>query len=150
LTLQCHLSYFFSDDDDPTDVDNNHFDTLFGARRFDFGPTSIYGPFARSNISNLGLRMKLKLARNITSFIALSAYWLTSSDDTWTTARISNPADILDNFVGTKIETRVRWELIPKNVRIESGLAHLFATDFMENANKDDVAYLYTQVVFWF
>ena len=44
---QVVLQYdYVSGDDGPTDGDNNRFDTLYGARRFEWGPTSIYGPFA--------------------------------------------------------------------------------------------------------
>ena len=56
---------YASGDDDPNDADNNRFDTLYGARRFDFGPTGIYGPFARANLSTPGMRIKLKPAANM-------------------------------------------------------------------------------------
>lgn len=141
---------YASGDDDPNDADNNRFDTLYGARRFDFGPTGIYGPFARSNLISPGIRLKLKPASDISSFIALRSYWLASDNDAWTTAGISNSAGQSDNFIGTQIEARIRWELVPKNVRIEAGAAHLFAGDIMNEASKSDSSYLYTQAVFWF
>ena len=141
---------YASGDDDPNDADNNRFDTLFGARRFDFGPTGIYGPFARSNLSTPGVRLKLKPASNITSFAALRGYWLASDNDAWTTARIANAVGQSDNYIGTQFEVRVRWEIIPKNMRLEAGAAHLIAGDLMENAGKDDATYLYSQLVFWF
>ncbi|MGH8553612.1 MAG: alginate export family protein, partial [Methylococcales bacterium] len=42
---------YASGDADPNDRKNGRFDTLFGARRFEFGPTGIWGAFARSNIN---------------------------------------------------------------------------------------------------
>ncbi|MFT5397202.1 MAG: hypothetical protein ACI85N_002420 [Gammaproteobacteria bacterium] len=141
---------YASGDDDPNDGDNNRFDTLYGARRFDFGPTGIYGPFARSNLSAPGIRLKLKPASNVTSFLALRGYWLVSDNDAWTTARITNVAGQSDNYIGTQIEARVRWEVLPKNIRIEAGAAHLLAGDVMDNAGKSDATYLYSQAVFWF
>jgi len=141
---------YASGDDDPNDADNNRFDTLYGARRFDFGPTGIYGPFARSNISTPGIRLKFKPTSNIKSFIALRGYWLASDNDAWTTAGISNVAGQSDNYIGTQIEARVIWDVLPKNVRLEAGAAHLFAGDLMDGAGKSDAAYLYSQAIFSF
>jgi alginate export protein len=148
---QLLLQYdYASGDDDPNDGENNRFDTLYGARRFDFGPTGIYGPFARSNLSTPGIRLKLKPASKISSFFALRAYWLASDNDSWTTAGITNAAGQSDNYIGTQVEARVRWEVVPKNVRVEAGAAHLFAGDLMDSAAKNDVTYLYSQVVLSF
>lgn len=141
---------YASGDDDPNDADNNRFDTLYGARRFDFGSTGLYGPFARANLSTPGVRLKLKPAANVTSFLALRGYWLASDNDAWTTARITNAAGQSDNFIGTQVEVRVRWEVLSENVRIEAGAAHLFAGDVMDGAGKSDATYLYSQAVFWF
>ena len=141
---------FASGDDDPTDGDNNRFDTLFGSRRFDFGPTSIYGAFTRANLSTPGIRLKLKPYQSITSFLALRGFWLADTDDAWTTADIRNPAGRSESFVGTQIEARLRWNPIPKNVRIEAGFAHLFASDLMDTAGKNDSTYVYSQAVISF
>ena len=141
---------YASGDDDPNDADNNRFDTLYGARRFDFGPTGIYGPFARANLSTPGVRLQIKPAVNVTSFLALRGYWVASDNDAWTTARITNATGQSDNYIGTQIEARVRWEVLPKNIRIEAGAAHLFAGDVMDGEGKSDASYLYSQVVFWF
>jgi hypothetical protein len=141
---------YASGDDDPNDNDNNRFDTLYGARRFDFGPTGIYGPFARANLSTPGVRLQLKPAPNVTSFFALRGYWLASDNDVWPTARITNKAGQSDNYIGTQVEARMRWEVLPKNIRIEAGAAHLFAGDVMDGAGKSDATYLYSQLVLWF
>ncbi len=148
-SLQLLVQYdYASGDDDPNDGDNNRFETLFGARRFDFGPTSIYGPFARSNLRSLGLRLKLKPTADVTSTIAWRTFRLASSDDAWTTARISGAPGKAETFIGSQIEFRLRWEVIPGNVRIESGAARLFAGDLMDHAAKKDATYVYSQLVF--
>src|SRR3546814_4960554 len=36
------------------------FDSLYGPRRSDFGPTGIYGPLGRNNISSPGVRLEVK------------------------------------------------------------------------------------------
>ncbi len=141
---------FASGDDDPNDADNNRFDTLFGARRFEYGPTSIYGAFARSNINTPGIRLKLKPANNIDSFFALRGFWLASNDDIWTTAGFGNAAGQSNSYIGTQIEARVRWNIAPKNILLEAGAAHLFAGDIMDAANRDDATYVYSQAILHF
>lgn len=141
---------FASGDEALNDDDNNRFDTLYGARRFEFGPTSIYGAFARSNLSSPGLRLKLEPGKTITSFIALRGYWLASDSDSWTTARISNVGSQSDSYIGTQVEARIRWDVVPKNVRLETGAALLFAGDLMNNTGKTDTSYFYSQLVLSF
>ena len=81
---------------------------------------------------------------------ALRGFWLASADDAWTTAAISNPAGQSENYIGTQIETRLRWDILPRNIRLEAGAAHIFAGDLMDQAGKKDVSYVYTQAVFSF
>jgi len=148
---QLLLQYdYASGDDNALDDDSNRFSTLYGARRFDYGPTSIYGPFIRGNISTPGLRLKLKPGENISSFLSLRGFWMASDDDGWIVAGLVNAPGSSNTYIGTQIEARVRWEVLPKNIRIEAGAAHLFAGDMMDAAGKDDTNYLYSQLVFTF
>ncbi|MCK5728075.1 MAG: hypothetical protein KAH08_02525, partial [Methylococcales bacterium] len=55
-----------------------------------------------------------------------------------------------DSYIGTQIEARIRWDILPKNVRLEGGIAHIFAGDLMENAHKKDSTYVYSQMVLKF
>lgn len=141
---------YASGDRNASDSDNGRFDTLYGARRFEFGPTSIYGAFARSNISSPGIRLKLKPNNTVSSFVALRGFWLASDDDSWTTARISNANNQSDSYIGSQIEARIRWDVVPDNIRLETGAAFLFAGRLMENAAKTDTGYFYTQINFNF
>lgn len=144
---------FASGDGDPTDGDNNRFDTLFGARRFDFGPTGIYGPFARSNLNTPGVRLQLKPARSVTSFLAVRSFWLADRSDTWTTAGVRDARGKSGSYLGTQFEMRLRWELLPGNLRLETGYAHLFDGDFIENAPNSsrpgDLDYFYLQAAIY-
>ncbi|MGR8948239.1 MAG: alginate export family protein, partial [Gammaproteobacteria bacterium] len=145
---------YASGDDSPLDGDNNRFDTLFGARRFEWGPTGIYGPFARANLNTPGLRLKLKPANTLSSFIAYRGYWLASDKDAWTTAGVRDPSGSTDGFLGHQVEVRVRYNPAPNNVQLEFGVAHLFAGDFIEHApnanDADDVTYAYSQITLKF
>jgi len=145
---------YASGDHSPTDTDNQRFDTLYGARRFDFGPTGIYGPFARANLSSPRLRLQFKPRDGISGFIAYSAFWLASDRDAWTTAKVQDPNGDSGDFIAQQIEVRVRWDLLPQSVRLEAGVAHLFAGEFMDdapNANgQGDTTYFYSQLAFSF
>lgn len=134
---------YASGDKRPDDGQYNRFDTLFGARRFDFGPTSLYGPFARANLRSPGLRLALTPSARIDSFVALRQYWLADADDAWTTAGLRNADGASRTELGTQIEARVRWNPIPKTLRIDTGVAHLFAGDFMNAAGKTDATFAY-------
>jgi hypothetical protein len=145
---------FASGDRNPNDGDNGRFDTLFGARRFDFGPTGIYGPFARSNVHTPGLRVQVKPHARVSSFVAVRAFWLAADEDFWVPAGVRDPKGNSGSYVGSQVEIRVRVEVIPKNVRLEVGYAHLFAGEFIEDAptsnDEGDSDYVYTQVVLGF
>ncbi len=145
---------YASGDETPTDDDNDRFNTLFGARRFDFGPTSIYGPFARANINTPGLRLQLKPYPGVTGFIAYRGFWLASNRDAWTPSGVRDPSGDAGHFIGQQIEARVRWNVRPKNMRLEAGIAHLFAGPFMADApntnGQGDSTYVYSQVALWF
>ncbi len=145
---------FASGDDDPADGDNNRFDTLYGARRFDYGPTGIYGPFARENLISPGLRLQLKPSPDTSLFFAHCGYWLASKKDAWTAAGVQDPEGDSGSFIGHQIETRLRWDVVPKTLRLEFGGAYLFKGKFAKSApnanNEGDPNYFYSQFIFTF
>lgn len=141
---------YASGDRDPDDDENNRFDTLFGARRFDFGPTSIYGAFARSNLMTPALRLQLAPAAKITTFAAYRPFWLASDTDAWTTTGLRDPAGDSGSFLGHQVEARVRWNLLPKNIRLEAGAAYYLRGGFAEGVSggsDEAAAFVYTQVI---
>jgi len=132
---------YASGDDDSSDSKNNRFDTLYGGRRFDFGPTSIFGAFARHNISSPGLRLKLKPQNKVSAMMSLRGFWRASTGGAWTGAGIKGDS----SYIGTQIEARLRWKVLPGNLHVESGVAHVFAGDLMDEANKKDSTLIYVQ-----
>lgn len=123
---------FASGDSNPLDGNNNRFDTLFGARRFDFGPTGIFGPFARSNIISPGLRLQVKPSKRVSSFVAARTYWLADRRDGWTTSGVRDDFGESGDHVGTILELRVRWTAIPDNLKLEAGYAHFFKGEYVK------------------
>jgi hypothetical protein len=145
---------YASGDDDPNDGKNQRFDTLYGARRFEFGPTGIYGPFARSNLNTPGVRLELKPLPSVSSFIAYRGFWLASDRDAWVTTGVRDTTGNSGSFVASQLELRVVWNVLPGNLKLEAGYAHLFAGDFIDEApnsnRKGDTNYGYTQIVLGF
>ncbi|MEM7409347.1 MAG: alginate export family protein [Myxococcota bacterium] len=121
-------------DNSPGDGRNERFDTLFGARAFDFGPTSLFGAFARSNINTPGAKFEVVPWKNVSAFVAYRAYWLASERDTWTTSGVRDPSGQTRRFVGHQVWARVRWDVLPRNLRLEAGIAHLFRGEFLRGA----------------
>jgi len=148
---QLILQYdYASGDRNPNDGDNNRFDTLYGARRFEYGPTGIWGAFARSNINTPGIRLKFKPSQNLTGFVAHRAHWLTESKDGWVGGGLRDKTAQSGNYIGQLLEMRLRWKIIPNHMTLETGWAHLFKGDFAENtpdspSNNNDSDYFYFQ-----
>ena len=60
------VSYSYaSGDQDPNDGTNERFDTLFGARRWEYGATGVYGAVARANLNSPELRVTLQPSKTV-------------------------------------------------------------------------------------
>ena len=59
-----------------------------------------------------------------------------------------------DRYVGHQSELRIRWDVLPGNLRLEAGGARLFAGGFTRNApnvaGQGDATYGYVQMFVWF
>lgn len=144
---------YASGDHDPNDDKDQQFDTLFGARRFEFGPTGIYGAFARSNINSPGYRISFNPHRSVQAFISHRFYWLAEDKDSWTTARLRDRSGNTDSFIGQQIELSARWDF-NSSLNFESGWAHLFKGAFAKETagapDDKDIDYFYVQSLFRF
>lgn len=87
---------------------SHSFDTLFGARRFDFGPTGIFDPVARNNINAPGTRLLLIPHRNLTTFLAYRAWWMADSKALSQPARLIDPTGTSGDFMGHTVELSAR------------------------------------------
>lgn len=139
-----------SGDPDPADGRNGSFDTLFGARRFEFGPTGIYGALARSNIRSIGLRLTIRPASSLDGLIAYRPAWLDRRRDAWTTGGIRDVAGGSGSFVGHQLEADLRWRP-RKSLTVESGLARMWLGPYAPRASglgtaMEDPFYLYAQI----
>lgn len=144
---------YASGDHDPNDSKDQQFDTLFGARRFEFGPTGIYGAFARSNINTPGFRISVNPHASVQAFMSHRFFWLAEDKDSWTTARLRDRTGKTGNFIGQQLELSARWD-VNSSWNLETGWAHLFKGTFAKEApgapNPKDVDYFYVQSLFRF
>jgi len=125
---------FASGDNDPNDGDNTRFDTLYGARRFEFGPTGIYGAVARSNLLSPEFRVTVKPTPEIQGMLAWRGVWLASRKDFWVPALVRDPTGDSGRDVGQQLEARVRWDLVEDSLRLEVGGAVLIGGRFQRDA----------------
>ncbi|MBM0106832.1 alginate export family protein [Steroidobacter sp. S1-65] len=152
MSPRLELSYdYASGDEDPTDNENNRFDTLYGSRRFDFGHTGIYGALARSNINSPGLRVEAKPLPKVAGMFGYRAVWLASDRDQYTTARLQDPSGDSGSFVGHQLEWLLQYNARPGNLVLEVGGAHLAHGHFLEHApnapSEGDSTYFYASAM---
>ncbi|WP_460101827.1 alginate export family protein [Sessilibacter sp. MAH4] len=141
---------YASGDEDPNDLDSERFDTLFGSRRFDYGPTAVFGPFIRSNISTPGVKLNLKPTSQTKVLVGLRGFWLAEETDAFSGARIPASADNSDTYIGTQLEARWQWTSISKKIKVDLTGAYLNAGDVLENNDKNDSTFVYAAVTYVF
>jgi hypothetical protein len=139
---------YASGDKHAKDDKDQRFDTLFGARRFDFGPTGIYGAFSRTNINSPGYRINLAPRNNVQLGISHRAFWLASATDGWGSTGLRDPTGNSGSFIGHQLELTARYDF-NSSLNFETGWTHLFKGEFAKQApsapNGQDVDYFYVQ-----
>jgi hypothetical protein len=141
---------YASGDQDPDDTTIERFNSLFGARRFDFGPTGIYGPIARSNIDTPGLRLTLTPRPRWQSMLSYRWLFLAEARDQWVGSGWSDPTGASGRTIGKQLEGSFTWTAIPNRLSIEPGFAYLelgrFARQVQGAAFRGDPLYFYLSV----
>ncbi len=145
---------YASGDADPNDGSNGRFDTLFGARRFEFGPTGIYGAVGRANLNSPEYSLSVRPRRNLEVSFSHRFLWLAEARDSWTAAGVRDTRGASGTELGQQLEFRARWDLLPGNVRVDTGVTHLFAGDFQRTApnstREGDVNFAYLELTLQF
>lgn len=130
------------------------FDTLFGARRFEYGPTGLYGPIQRANIISPALRVEVTPSRIWDMFVAYRPFWLENPTDSAAFTGVRDRTGRSGRFGGHQIEARLRYWIVPDTVQLDTGAAYLVKGDFLRDApNAPDTGntfygYLNTTVFF--
>lgn len=139
---------YTSGDDNPNDGKDQRFDTLYGARRFEFGPTGIYGAFARTNLNTPGIRLSVAPRSDMQLGLSHRAFWIASATDSWGSNGLQDKSGKSGNYVGQQLELTARYD-VNSSLNLETGWTHLFKGEFVQHApaapNDQDVDYFYVQ-----
>lgn len=132
----------------------DRFDTLFGARSFDFGPTSLYGALQRTNVRTFAARVLVNPTKRLDVQAAVRPIWLDSATDALATTSVRDRNGRSGTFAGTQLEWRARYWLKPKTIRLDGGMAFLIKDRFLTEAPNappaDDTTYAWLDVIFAF
>jgi hypothetical protein len=122
-----------SGDGDPADERSERFDTLFGARAFEYALTGIYGPFFRANIEGPGARVTWVPVPQVELTGAYRALWLEEARDAWVGSGLQDPSGDSGRFLGHHLEAWVRWRPW-RWLLVEAAYAHFFKGSFVDTA----------------
>ena len=130
--------------------DYTRFHTLFGARRFEYGPTGIYGAIGRRNIISPEIRFSVRPSDTTWIMVAWRDIQLETGSDDWAEA---NDGTGQGRSVGQQTECRLRWEPCKSNMRFEVGGAYLAGGRFRDTATTNrssDTRYFFAETIFTF
>ena len=145
---------YVTGDNDPTDNNNQRFDTLFGVPRPEYGPTGLFRPVTRANLVSPGVRLTLRPGDRWQVMALFRSNFLESKRDAWTTTGIQDANGSSGDHIGDLSEIRVRYDLVPKSSQLEFGVAYHSAGSFAKNASTGnagrDALFGYVQTTIWF
>jgi len=143
-----------------TDSDSGNysqtFNPLFGARRSELTPTSLFGPFYRSNISSPGIRLILRPLPVLAFNLKFRAWYLAQAQDAWVNSGMRDPSGASGNVLGQDVEIRFQWNPT-YNLSVDAGYDHFFKGSYITNqtsipgnppANDTNYFYIQTEVRF--
>lgn len=110
------------------------FDALYSARRFEFGPNGLYGPFRRSNIIAPSARLEVTPSPRTDTFIAWRTAWAENVRDTFGATGVRDPQGVTVPLAGHQIEGRVRHWIVPKRLQVDAGAALLLKRGVLRDA----------------
>jgi hypothetical protein len=96
------------------------FDPLFGMRRADFSPGSIYSAIWRLNMVATGVRLELTPSVRSDGFVSARSYWAESRSDFFSQTGIRDISGASGRFAGVEFDGRVRHWLVPGRLRAEA------------------------------
>ncbi|ANB25939.1 hypothetical protein A6F57_12485 [Alteromonas stellipolaris] len=127
-----------SGDNDSSDNTISDFDSLYGVRRFDFGPTDVYQAMPRRNLYTVGARSVTKPSKEHNIMVSYKAMWYQKAPES------------VDNFIGQQLEARWRWQIMP-SLRLAIGAAYLLKGDGFERGDyPDDSQFVFTGALYTF
>ncbi|WP_160731855.1 alginate export family protein [Aurantiacibacter arachoides] len=119
---------------DGTGGDFGRFDSLYGPRRSDYGPTGIYGPLGRNNLSAIGMDFEFKPSARLDGFVKYRAAFLDSATDSFANTGVRDASGLSGTFGGNQLEGRLRYWFVPDFLRLDTGASVLINGRFLSDA----------------
>lgn len=129
--LVFHYDYA-SGDRDPGDSQNGGFDTLFGARRFELGPTGIWGPHSRNNLNSPGWRLIVTPKPNVILQVKHRVWYLAQSKDVFGNTGLRDQTGNAGTSLGHDVELRAQWA-VNSNLDFDVGYVHWFKGSYFDS-----------------
>ncbi|MBH0199703.1 MAG: alginate export family protein [Nitrospira sp.] len=128
--LVAHYDYA-SGDRKPGDSQDEGFDSLFGVRRGDYGPTGTFGPFFRTNLSSPGWRLIVTPAEGWTVQVKHRVWYLAQSRDFFGSSGLRDTTGKAGTSLGHDVELRAQWA-ISANLDLDAGYVHWFKGSYFD------------------
>lgn len=122
---------YASGDSDPTDGKSQRFDTLFGARRFEYMPTGTVGPFFRTNLTGGGWRVIVTPAKGVILQIKQRFWYLPESKDFFGSSNLRDVTGGAGRSLGHDLELRAQW-FVTNNLDLDVGWWHWFKGSYFD------------------
>ena len=122
---------YASGDENPLDGEYGRFDSLFGVTTFEFGLVGMYQPFSRANLVTPGIRLFANPRPDLSVMASYRHFWLAEKYDTWGRTRLRHDVgEDVDSYLGQHLELRIGWDLVPGNLRLDTGAIFYKAEGF--------------------
>ncbi len=128
--LVIHYDYA-SGDRNPNDSRDSAFDTLFGARRFEYMPTGNFGSFFRTNISSPGWRVIVTPTKGWKFQVKHRIWYLATSRGAFGNNGLRDSTGESGTFLGHDVEVTAQWNM-NENVSFDAGYDHWFKGSYFD------------------
>lgn len=155
-----HYDYA-SGDRNPNDSQDSAFDTLFGARRFEYMPSGAFGPFFRTNLSSPGWRVIAVPRKGWKVQLKHRVWYLATSRGALGNGAEATLRDLTGgsgNYLGQDVELRVQYK-VNRNLELDAGYDHWFKGTYFDRlpasaglppGGEKDTDYFYVSTKFRF
>jgi hypothetical protein len=110
------------------------FDTLFGLRRGEFGPSGIYSAVGRTNINTLGIRLDGSPTPRLDVLATWKLLRAANRRDGFSTTGIRDASGASGSYAGQQLDSRLRYWLVPQRLRAELNAVWLIRGRMLERA----------------
>lgn len=105
--------------DDPASRSYNRFDALYGIRDSDWSPTGLFGPFGRSNIASLAVRIEAAPTKRLNGFLEWRNARLDTATDSFASTSIRDASGSSGRDAGDQYLAKVHYDIVPQLVCID-------------------------------